>query len=269
MRQTHTIKIGGTFYTLEDVLRMGIRGGDGTGDGDGGGDGGTGTGTGDGGGTGDGDATKTGTGDGGAGDGGAPSKAITFENSQALGKRLARERRDALESTAKEAGFASHEEMKAHLAEVKTRREKDQGETVTLKTKVSELEGKLSAANERLRSTSLRHSVELTAAGQGFHDPRDAFGLIDLSDVEIDDEGAFDQKLVDGKLKELAKAKPYLIKDGQQGANGNGTQNGGTRAGTSGSANPPRQTATPPRGDPKREEALRTRYPALGGQVRR
>lgn len=81
-----------------------------------------------------------------------------------------------------------------------------------------------SQANERL----MQAEVFTRAAALNFNDPADAYALIDRSKITIDDAGKVDG--ADELLAELAKAKPYMLKTGQQVIDTNATRRG-TQAG--------------------------------------
>lgn len=61
-------------------------------------------------------------------------------------------------------------------------------------------------ATERL----IRYRVELAANQLGFNDPADAWAMLDLSSVAVDDTGNVTG--VEELLKELAERKPYLLR---------------------------------------------------------
>lgn len=67
----------------------------------------------------------------------------------------------------------------------------------------------LKVANSRLVSAEAR----ALAAEAQFQDPGDAVRLLDLSDVTVADDGTVDTEGIKTALAELAKTKPYLIRD--------------------------------------------------------
>jgi len=121
-----------------------------------------------------------------------------------LEARLARERakyadygdvkkeRDALKKQAQEREDAEKSEL-----------EKLQGALSTAQAEREELAG-------RLQDTLLRTAIEREAAKANFHDPAVAFALVDLTEVEIDENG--DVTGADKAVKALAKAQSYLVK---------------------------------------------------------
>ena len=83
-----------------------------------------------------------------------------------------------------------------------------------------------------MRTDRIRHALEIEAARQGYNDPADAYSLIDLGTIKVGEDGAIAG--VEEALKELTKAKPYLLKSGT----------------------PPRPLGTPrPRADGQRPQA--------------
>lgn len=76
---------------------------------------------------------------------------------------------------------------------------------------------------EGLKQERTRNAITAAASKANFHDPEDAFRLLD--DVELDEDGT--PKNIDKLLKNLATAKPHLVKDGETVTNGSG--DGGPR----------------------------------------
>lgn len=65
----------------------------------------------------------------------------------------------------------------------------------------------MAKAHGMLRSAEAR----AVAAELRFQDPRDATVLIDLSDVQVADDGTVDTAAITERLQKLAEAKPYLV----------------------------------------------------------
>jgi multidrug efflux pump subunit AcrA (membrane-fusion protein) len=70
----------------------------------------------------------------------------------------------------------------------------------------------LERANGRLVSSEAR----AIAAEQKFRNPGTAVKLLDLSGVNVADDGTVDANAIKTRLKELAEAEPYLIDDGKK-----------------------------------------------------
>lgn len=114
-------------------------------------------------------------------------------------------------------------ELDAAKARLKEIDDASKSETERLASKATEAEQKLAAAEQRAADLALQITVERAAGRLGFHDPDDAYRLIDRRAVELDDDG--EPKNVDALLTALAKAKPHLVK-----ADGDGkTAPAGTR----------------------------------------
>lgn len=75
---------------------------------------------------------------------------------------------------------------------------------------------KAEGANEvtgKFTARIVNADIRATAAALGFADPKDAIALFgDISKVEITDDGP-DAKAITTRLEEIAKDKPYLLKD--------------------------------------------------------
>lgn len=71
-------------------------------------------------------------------------------------------------------------------------------------------EARAQAAEERMRTATIRNAVVLAASKASFYDPEDAFRLADLGSVEIGEDGRVSG--VEEALKALAKVKPHLVR---------------------------------------------------------
>jgi len=82
------------------------------------------------------------------------------------------------------------------------------------------LQKELAGAQGRLRTVDtlkrsvLEQAVGAAAAGR-LADPADAMRLIDLSDVQVDDEGKIDTAKLREKVDALVRSKPYLAANGR------------------------------------------------------
>ena len=108
------------------------------------------------------------------------------------------------------AGVATQKQLDDALARLKAIEDKDKSETERLAGQAQDASEKLAAAERRAADLALRLTVERTATKLGFHDPDDAFRLLDRKAVAMDDDG--DPTNVETLLKDLAKAKPHLVK---------------------------------------------------------
>lgn len=116
---------------------------------------------------------------------------------------------DALRNEIK-AGKATAKEAETLKARLKEIEDKDKSEVERLAGSAKEASEKLVAAEARAADLALRLTVERAATKAGFHDPDDAYRLIDRRTVELDDAG--EPTNVEALLKDLAKAKPHLVK---------------------------------------------------------
>jgi formate-dependent nitrite reductase cytochrome c552 subunit len=89
---------------------------------------------------------------------------------------------------------------------------------------------------ETIRSERTRNAVTSAAAKADFHDPEDAFRLLDASDFEVDEDGMV--RNLDKLISNLAKDKPHLIK-GEATSTGSG--DGGPRGKTTTAKTPGEQ----------------------------
>jgi len=109
------------------------------------------------------------------------------------------------------------------------RKEQDLTEAQKVAKRAEEAEAKAKDLEQRYRTTTIRHAVEIAAVKLEFADPSDAYLLADLTGVELDDAGKVQG--VDKVLKALAAAKPHLIKR-QQAGDINAQNRGGAQAPT-------------------------------------
>ena len=69
----------------------------------------------------------------------------------------------------------------------------------------------LAAANDRIK----RAEVRAAAAGK-LNDPKDALSFLDLSTIEVNDDGEVDGDAVSAAINDLIKSKPYLAAQGKR-----------------------------------------------------
>lgn len=69
----------------------------------------------------------------------------------------------------------------------------------------------LAAANDRIK----RAEVRAAAAGK-LNDPKDALSFLDLSTIEVNDDGEVDSDAVTSAINDLIKSKPYLAAQGKR-----------------------------------------------------
>jgi hypothetical protein len=112
-----------------------------------------------------------------------------------------RKARRELEPIAKEA-----EKLKAEEAK---RQREALSETERLKAELADAQKAAVIAEGKAQSERVRSAIEAKASQLGFADPTDAYAMLDMSQLEYDAQG--NPKDVEGALKALATAKPYLV----------------------------------------------------------
>jgi len=144
------------------------------------------------------------------------------------------------------------------------------------KSDIEKLQGKvdeLTKANTDLQVTIDRLAVENAfhlANNVEWHNPKRALGMLDLSDVKVEN-GKVDADKIKKKIEQLAKDEPYLVKSG--GEEGDGASGSGSNGNSSnGAGSGGKKTGTPPgkqkagAGTGRDVESLAKKYPALRGR---
>lgn len=153
-----------------------------------------------------------------------PPKTETGKDGQPFDAARAQRTIDQLREEVK-AGKGTAKQLEDALARLKAIEDKDKSETERATAAAKDASEKLAAAEARLAEERIGRIVERAASKMGFHDPDDAYRLIDRRAVEMDDDG--EPKNVDALLKKLAEAKPHLVKtddgDGKKAAAQKGT----------------------------------------------
>jgi hypothetical protein len=121
-------------------------------------------------------------------------------------RKEAREARRALEELQAKAGKPTEDPDKPDLDAIRAEAEK----------------AALTKANERV----LRSEVKAAATGR-LADPADAYKFLDLTQFEVDSDGAVDADEIADAIDDLVKSKPYLAAQG--GKRFQGSADGGTR----------------------------------------
>lgn len=115
------------------------------------------------------------------------------------------------------------------------------------------------AAQARARELQVENAF-LKANKIDWHDAQDALKHLDMSEVDMDEDGNVDAKSLEAELRRLAKAKPYLVKSKAKTADGE-AEDGKGKEKTSSKANRRRDE----KGNTgKTREDLAKRFPALG-----
>lgn len=114
--------------------------------------------------------------------------ALKTANSESAARRKKLDELDAKEKKAQQAQLSEVEQIKAQLAEAQAAQKQ---------------------AAQEIAAMRLRGAVEREAVKLGFKNPDDAYLLADMTGVEMDDAGKVSG--VESALKELVKARPYLV----------------------------------------------------------
>lgn len=132
-----------------------------------------------------------------------PADAPSADSVAKLEKALASEReaRRKAESDAK-AGRTATE----RLAEIDAANATELDKAVNAARKEGE-----TAATARFNSLLVGSEARALAASLKFNDPTDAVRFLNLSDIEVKDDGAVDSDAIKAALDDLAKSKPYLL----------------------------------------------------------
>lgn len=142
------------------------------------------------------------------------------EGADALGDKgkQALDRMKAEKKAEREARLKLEAEFKALKAQVEGKEAEHRAQQEAQKLK----DDALSAANTRI----LKAEVRAAAKGQ-LADPADALLYIDLSSLEVGDDGEVDSAAIEAAVADLVKKKPYLAAQG--GKRFQGGADGGTR----------------------------------------
>jgi len=144
--------------------------------------------------------------------------------------RLARQKRELEKVHADKIGadYADYDTLKAAAAKLKALEDADKtdlqkltdrlgiletervAETKQFSEQLATLQEQNIALEQQRTDLLLRTTVVAEATRQGFYDPDDAYGLLDLSRLTVKDGKVDGIKEV---LQELAKAKPYLLQE--------------------------------------------------------
>lgn len=123
------------------------------------------------------------------------------------------------------ASKAQAKELKKLQSALKAYEDKDKSEVEKLTGEAKTATEQLTAAQTRAQDLAVQLFVERAARKLGFIDEDDAYRLIDRKAIEFDDDGDLDTDQVESLLKDLAKAKPHLIRESGSGS-GSGSSGG-------------------------------------------
>ena len=101
-------------------------------------------------------------------------------------------------------------ELEILRAQAKTQADAQLSEADKLRAKVSDLERQAADRDRKRQERVVRYEVMLAAQKMNLVDADAAYRLLDLATLEFADDGS--PKDIEKALKELVKAKPYLLK---------------------------------------------------------
>jgi hypothetical protein len=124
-------------------------------------------------------------------------------------------------------------------AKEKERADAEKSEMDKLTEAKATAEAERESARKELKAERIKNAIIAEASKLSFADPADAYTLIDLAVIEIDDQGKISGAAE--AIKKLAEAKPYLLGKAKQGDG----------------------VGTPPKGPRKKEEPDAKRVPVI------
>jgi hypothetical protein len=116
-----------------------------------------------------------------------------------VAERLERERRK----------YADYETLKEAADELATLKGQQAEDDKLITEKLADLQSQYQATTVELQEARLRTGILSEAAKMGFTDPSDAFNLIDIGSLDVDDDGKVTG--VPEALEKLKEQKPYLF----------------------------------------------------------
>lgn len=117
---------------------------------------------------------------------------------------------DAMKAKWKDAANSLAETNK-RLAELEAKSAGKEAEFLAAQEAQRVKDDALAVANERILKAEVR-----AAAAAKLADPQDALRFLDLSEFEVDSEGAVDGAVIAAAIEDLIKTKPYLAAQGGQ-----------------------------------------------------
>lgn len=126
--------------------------------------------------------------------------------------------------------YADYEDLQAKAAKLAEIEEANQSELEKAQQRAEEAERKATEAQQRARDALVRSSVIEAATKANAVDADSVLGLLDTSGIEIGDDGRVEG--VEGAVKALLEAKPFLVGHPPTPGSPGGTAEGGARGGT-------------------------------------
>jgi hypothetical protein len=136
-------------------------------------------------------------------DGGSKDAPRTFTQAELdtiIGQRIARER----------SNFADYDDLKAAKTELDQIKDANASE-LEKAVKAAKAEG-ISEATTRADQRIVAAAARALAAAAGFHEPKDAPRLLDLSKVKVNADGEADEDAIQAIIKAEVEKRAYLVK---------------------------------------------------------
>jgi hypothetical protein len=157
--------------------------------------------------------------------GGADKRTFTQTELDALFAERARQaKQSGIAELLKELGVENPDQVKAALKAAEdakkaqmTELEKAQAEAAEARKKAEEAEAARQGIEAKAAEKLLRAAIIAEASKAGFNDPNDAWLYIDRSAIKAKDDDSYEG--LDKAIEAVVKAKPYLVKQQQQGSN--------------------------------------------------
>lgn len=131
-------------------------------------------------------------------------QALYAEDVKGLKSALKAERADSRKLAQLEAKVSDFEKAQKELED------KELSKSEKLQKELDQLKEARDAADQELRVERVKAAVLKAAIALNFRDPEDAYSMIDVSQLELSDDGSIED--LDDQLKDLLSLKPYLKK---------------------------------------------------------
>jgi hypothetical protein len=146
-------------------------------------------------------------------------------------------------------------------ARIKAIEDKDKKPEEIVSRDIAEAKAKAEKAEHVVRQTRLENAF-LRANTVDWVDSTDAFKLIDLDDVDVDEDGTVDERQLARALRALAKRKPHLVKKAK--ASGSADENNDDDSGQGSTTRQMNGTRRGSRDQKPTREQLAKKFPVIG-----
>ena len=134
------------------------------------------------------------------------------EVNRIVSERARRAAQSERASLLEELGLDSVDDLKKTVTAYREKQQAEMSELEKAQAKLDALKAEKKDLEAQMRESRIRRAVEAKAAELNFHNPAQAYDLMDRSEVELADGELVG---VDESLKALVKAEPYLVKSKQ------------------------------------------------------